>query len=430
MTTHFLYNIALALLDKLVRLAGCHRMPNLFRSAFGQDFICFAECRKNSIPEISRIMAAENRNVYWIHAASLGEYAVARPLMQELRRSSGNCVVLTFFSPTGYNALKHISADKTGADYIFALPVDSRTNAVAFLDAVKPQRAAFIISEYWKNYLTELSRRRIPTFLISALISEHSVFLKWYGGFHRSMLQCFTSCTVLDEQSQTNLKKIGYKNAIVAGDPLFDNATAIAQTEYHDDMIEAFCAHSDGIFIAGSISDSKDLEMVAYVANKHKDTKFIFVPHEISEEILNKIKYKVEGHTLLYSECKPGTDFSHVQVLVIDFIGALSRIYRYGRWAYVGGGFTKYLHSVIEPVVYGLPVAFGPCIHRKVTPRQMINTGIGRMVSSPNELDRWFLELKSDETLLAEIKDKAHLYVNRNTGATQMIMSTIMNPKA
>ncbi|MCD8236370.1 MAG: 3-deoxy-D-manno-octulosonic acid transferase [Prevotellaceae bacterium] len=418
------------MLDKIVRAAGSGRATILLRLIFGEKFISFIECRKDATQEIWRAMTGEKREVYWIHAASLGEYAVARPILHELRRSADRCVVLTFFSPTGYNALKQLSANKTEADYIFALPVDSRKNVSAFLDAVKPKKAVFIISEYWMNYLAELSKRKIPVSLISAIISEHSVFFKWYGGFHRRMLRYFTSCTVLDEQSQTNLKKLGYANAVIAGDPLFDNAAAIAQTEYHDAVIETFCACKSGVFIAGSIHDDKDLAMVAHLANKHRDTKFIFVPHEISEKMLNRIKYELEGYALLYSECHSGTDFSRVQVLIIDFIGALSRIYRYGKWAYVGGGFTRYLHSVIEPVVYGLPVAFGPCIHRKTTPRQMMSIGIGCMASSPDKLDKWFSGLKHNDALLAEINHKAHQYVGKNTGATQLITSTIINGKA
>lgn len=430
MVTHFLYNIVLNLLDRLVRTAGSSRATFLLRPVFGEKLMDFIECRKNAMQEICRAMAGEKREVYWVHAASLGEYAVARPILHELRRSTDRCVVLTFFSPTGYNALKRLSINQTEADYIFALPVDSRKNVSAFLDAVKPEKAVFIVSEYWMNYLAELSKRKIPVSLISAIISEHSVFFKWYGGFHRRMLRYFTSCTVLDEQSQTNLKKLGYANAVIAGDPLFDNAATIAETEYHDAVIEAFCARENGVFIAGSIHDDKDLAMVTHLANKHRDTKFIFVPHEISEKTLNRIKYELEGYALSYSECNSDTDFSHVQVLIIDFIGALSRIYRYGKWAYVGGGFTRYLHSVIEPVVYGLPVAFGPCIHRKITPQQMMNIGIGSMVSSPEKLDKWFSGLKHNDALLAEINHQAHRYVEKNIGATQLITSTIINGNA
>lgn len=219
---------------------------------------------------------------------------------------------------------------------------------------------------------------------------------------------------------------MGFADVTVTGDPLFDNALSIAQMPYTDDIIERFCSAANGeVLVAGSISDTKDLKIVSSFANTHRHIKCIFVPHEISEEKLNEIKYHLDGWAELYSDCTPETDFSKRQVLIIDFIGALSRIYRYGRWAYVGGGFTPYLHSVIEPVVYGLPVAFGPRIDRKVTPQQMMDLGIGKMVKSAKEFSLWMDYLLSNEHEMGRIKQVATEFANHNGGATKRVVQII-----
>ena len=178
---------------------------------------------------------------------------------------------------------------------------------------------------------------------------------------------------------------------------LFNNAVSTALSSYGNATIERFCHEAGDVFIAGSISDKKDLDIMAHLANCNKDTKFIFVPHEISEDGLNNIRFNLEGYSILYSECTPETDFSRYQTLIIDFIGSLAKIYRYGKWAYVGGGFTKYLHSVVEPAAYGIPVAYGPCVKRQPIARIMKEHGIGTVIRNKHELNNWFLSLKTND---------------------------------
>ena len=356
--------------------------------------------------------------VIWLHASSLGEYGVARPIIKQLRQKGTYRIVLTFFSPTGYEALhKH----HPEIDHLFYLPWDTQKNAHAFIEAVRPQKAIFIISEYWVNYLNELRIRNIPTYLISAVINRNAPFFKWYGGLFRPSLKAFTHFLVLNRQSGENLQSLGYKNFSVIGDPLFDNAIAIASTPYQNLIVEKFACRKD-VFIAGSVSDQKDLQLICHLANHYRDVRFIIVPHEISEEVLNDIKFNLEGYALCYSECDEKTDFSDTQTLIIDYLGALAFLYRYGKWAYVGGGFTPYLHSIIEATVYGLPVAFGPMIHRKVTPNELIKLGIGRVVHSEKELEKWFEALRNTPKELERIKNTALHYSRENSGATSNII--------
>ncbi|WP_217931073.1 3-deoxy-D-manno-octulosonic acid transferase [Bacteroides caecimuris] len=384
----------------------------------------FAKGQQGLIKQIQAEMSCHKNNptpVIWLHAASLGEYGVARPIIKQLKQRSTCRIVLTFFSPTGYEAL-HIHHPEI--DHIFYLPLDTPKNARTFIDTIHPQKTIFIISEYWINYLNELRMRNIPTFLISAVISRNAPFFKWYGGLFRSSLETFTHFLVLNRQSGENLQSLGYRNFSVTGDPLFDNAIAVASTPYQNPIVEKF-AYGKDVFIAGSVSDRKDLQLICHLANRYRDVRFIIVPHEISEEVLNDIKFNLDGYALCYSECDADTDFSDTQTLIIDYLGALAFLYRYGKWAYVGGGFTPYLHSIIEATVYGLPVAFGPMIQRKVTPNELMELGIGQVVRSEKELEKWFEALRNEPQQLKQIKNTALDYSRSNSGATSNIIQIL-----
>ena len=414
-----LYNIILTIGEVFLKLTDSLSFmlsPNskLRKSAEGQQHL---------LQKIAKDFPIDKKeNIIWVHAASLGEYGVARPIIKKLRQEHGYSIVLTFFSSTGYETLHRYHPE---VDYVYYLPLDTRRNVVSFLDTIRPQKAVFIISEYWMNYLHELKARGIPTYLVSAIINQHSPFFRWYGSIFSRSLNAYTHFMVLNETSRNNLMKLGHNNLTVTGDPLFDNAIAVASTSWQNPIIEEFAKQGD-LFIAGSISDRKDTDLICSLANKHKNVHFIIVPHEICEESLNAIKFSLDGHALCYSECDGNTDFSNTQVLIIDFLGALAYLYRYGRWAYVGGGFTPYLHSIIEATVYGLPVAFGPQIQRKVTPNELIRLGIGSIVRSPRDLNQWFTALKGNKPALENIRETAKEYTRQNSGATSHIVRLLM----
>ena len=164
---------------------------------------------------------------------------------------------------------------------------------------------------------------------------------------------------------------------------------------------------------------------MSYLANRNKDTKFIFVPHEISEEGLNEIRFHLDGYSILYSECTTETDFTRYQTLIIDFIGSLAKIYRYCKWAYVGGGFTKYLHSVVEPAAYGIPVAYGPCTQRQPTAKLLKEQGIGMIIRNKHELNKWFRHLKANSSIYEELKQETKKYTYENRVPINQIISII-----
>ncbi len=389
----------------------------------GSKLAYFVEGQKGLLNKIKTDFCVPlAKPVYWFHASSLGEFGVAYPLIRELKSRKDCVIVLTFFSPSGYNALQRVRYD--GVDYVFYLPLDTKTNANAFLDIVHPDKAFFAVSEYWVNYLESLYERRIPTYLVSALITRRTPFRCWWGGMFRKAMKAYTHITVLDTNSLELLYKAGFTNCSLAGNPLFDKARDVANTPYHNAIVERFVG-TNPLFVAGSLSDQKDLLLVSGLANKYRNIHFLVVPHEISEEGLNEIIYNFRGKARLYSECDENTDFSETQILIIDYMGDLPYLYRYARWAYVGGGFTPYLHSLIEPIVYGVPVAFGPCIRRNAVAGQLLQLGIGQIVCSRQGLKRWFSSLLNDGAKLDHIRIISKDYVQQQCGASAEIINLI-----
>lgn len=414
-----IYNAAISLANALLPLtAGSGR--NLKESKFRK----FANGQKGIIRHIRETFDTnDGRPVLWIHAASLGEYGVARPLIRKIQSEGKYRTVQTFFSPSGYEAMK---GRKNGPDQVFYLPLDTRHNVRDFLDIIRPAKAVFIISELWPNYLEELRKRNIPTYLISAVVTRNSSVFKWYGRTFRKCLKTFRAITVLNEESKKNLESVGYHQAIVTGDPLFDNVTAAAATGFSDPVIERFVLSAQGrVFMAGSTSDIKDTELVTGVANRNRDIKFLIVPHEITEESIREITSCLQGKALLYSQSAPSQDMHDTQTLIIDTVGMLAYLYRYARWAYVGGGFTPLLHNILEATVYGIPVSFGPMTERKTVPDELVRLGLGQKVRTVEELDRWLLGLKDNEDRLDRIRHDAQAYMDSKSGATDTIINIL-----
>ncbi len=366
-------------------------------------------------------------NVVWVHASSLGEYSVVRPIVQKLREE-GAKIVLTFFSSTGYEALSGGSSSDKEAEIVLYLPLDSHYNARQFVDNIRPMKAIFAVSEIWPNYLAELHKRRIPIFMVGMKISRKSSSMRWYGALFRQALRYFTVIMVIDHTSETLLReKHIFSNVVHIGDPLFDNALSVAQQEFSDPIIEQFC-EGKRVFIAGSVSDYKDIKLISSLANSYPQERFIVVPHELKTHFINAVRSSFKGKSALYTTCTPSSDLSDTQILLVNVLGVLSKIYRYCAYAYVGGGFTKKLHSVIEPVVYGLPTSFGPKTYRKNTPKELISLGIGAIVSTPEELIAWFANLHNDEVQLAKISQKAIEYTTQNCGSIDTIIALLNTP--
>lgn len=368
---------------------------------------------------------APGQKTIWFHASSLGEYQIARPVITLLKKKGNYRIIFTFFSSTPIDALKGSENTPTSPDFILPLPLDTKENAEKFIDSIKPDLAIFMVSEFWPNFLAVLKRKHVPTLLYSGLFRDKSPN-SLRSRFRNSMVRQFDKVAVHDNTSLEYLNKIGYSNAYKVADPLFDNALSKKKEEYKKDTLKKFCEKAKGkVLVAGSIHIDRDLELIASVAEKYPDTKLIIVPHEITPQGLTRIFAAMPGKTVLYSESKNITDWRSVQCLIVDFIGALAKIYRYGDAAYVGGGFTPLLHSVIEPLVYGIPVAFGPKTGRKYITAVLQKESLGTIVTDPAEICRWWEEIVSGTTDLKLIQKKATSLCECNRGGAETAVDLI-----
>ncbi|HEV3414708.1 MAG TPA: glycosyltransferase N-terminal domain-containing protein [Puia sp.] len=380
--------------------------------------------------------------VVWMHCSSLGEFEQGRPVIEELRRvAPGVRIVLTFFSPSGYIAKKGYA----GADHIFYLPLDSPRNARRFIDLVSPSLVLWVKYDYWYYFLVELKKRNIPTLLVSGVFRSDQPFFHWYGRLHRYMLECFSHLFVQTEVSKLLLKRVHVtENVSVSGDTRFDRVIEISEEARPLPEVEAFCGDLP-VIVAGSTWEEDEEEMDHY-ANTHPEIRFILAPHEISEDRLavverlfrNCIRYsswvangggrKAAGGAGVVGgagkAARPG--WPEPNVLLIDNIGMLSKLYRYASIAYVGGGFgDDGVHNVLEAAVYGKPVVYGPVIEKYVEAVELTESGGGIVIDSALEVEKVFDRLIADKQEREETGRASREYVHSRKGATRRIITFI-----
>ncbi len=367
--------------------------------------------------------------IVWVHASSLGEFEQGRPVMEEIRRLYPEYkILLTFFSPSGYE----IRRDYSGADYVFYIPLDTKRNVRRFLDTVRPEAAIFVKYDFWLNFLSGLRKQGCPTYIISSVFREDSVFFRPYGGAFRKALGTFEHLFVQDAQSAERLAGIGVRNVTVAGDTRFDRVARIASAAKELPAVERFVAGRRAL-AAGS-TWPQDEELLVRLINDNPDTAFIVAPHEIDRVRIESFASACRGGAVLYTECAEGASALNslpaAQVLVIDTIGILSSVYRYARWGYIGGGFGAGIHNTLEAAVYGLPLAFGPNWSKFREAAHLIDSGAARSVRNYEELSGWFSALKSDDSLSDEAGLAAARYVSSHCGATDIILKAIFGGKS
>jgi 3-deoxy-D-manno-octulosonic-acid transferase len=371
----------------------------------------------------------KGRKRVWMHCASLGEFEQGRPVIESLRKLHPDItVIISFFSPSGYEIRKNYA----GADHIFYLPMDSAVNAKRFLDLVDPSLVLWIKYDYWYYYLRELRKRKIPALLVSPLFRADQPFFKWYGNIHRLMLDSFHAFFVQNQQSKQLLETLGISQAIfVSGDTRFDRVTDIAEAFEPLPLIAAFCA-LHRVIVAGSTWEEDEEELDHY-ANTHPDIKFIIAPHEIEEENLQDLEVLFH-HTIRYSvlEKQSQTDngqrstVNHANVLIIDNIGMLARLYYYARICYVGGGFgDDGVHNVLEAAVYGRPVITGPVIDKYIEVMELAEAGGVIIIDNALEVESVFNRLFENQEEYLFHSNAARTYVNARRGATEKIIRYI-----
>lgn len=368
-----------------------------------------------------------NEKRLWIHCSSLGEFEQGRPLIELLKSQYPSYkILLTFFSPSGYEACKNYK----GADIIMYLPLDSRKNAADFIAIAKPSMAVFVKYEFWHYYLQELKNKQIPTLLISAAFRQEQAFFKWYGGFFRNMLTCFTQLHVQDPLSAQLLQQIGFEqNVIVSGDTRYDRVSAISAGIRPIKEAETFKGNHK-ILIAGSTWPDDEQALQKSIATLPDDWKLIIAPHEIHTKHIQQIAQLFGRETALFSQLATNEELYHKRILIIDNIGMLSSLYAYGDLAYVGGGFQKGgIHNTLEPAVFGIPVVIGPVFRKFVEAVSLVKAGAVFTAKDEYEVQKIIAQLVSDNQMRNNIRNVLQQFMKDNTGAAARISEAISNSR-
>jgi 3-deoxy-D-manno-octulosonic-acid transferase len=372
--------------------------------------------RKNLAGKINN-----NERYIWFHCASLGEFEQGRPVIEEIKKQFPECkIALTFFSPSGYEIRKNYNL----ADIVAYLPIDTKKNAHDFILLLNPEKVFFIKYEFWYFYISELKKRKIPLFIISAIFRKNQQFFKntpW-GKLYRKMLFNFEHIFVQDETSAQLLKSIELNNYTVAGDTRFDRVSAIASNSVNIPVIERFCGNAP-LLVAGS-TWKPDEELLTEYINYSKYTKFIIAPHEVSEININRLLQMLKIPAIRFSHIE-NAEIENFRVIVIDSIGLLSSVYRYGDVAYIGGGFGVGIHNILEAATFGLPVIFGPNYSKFKEAVDLISRGGAFTISNFNQLKSVTETLLYDNEASRKASENCLRYVTENIGSTEIIIKKI-----
>lgn len=406
----FLYSIVTQIVQFLLPIFGF----------FSPKMKLFIDGRKTVFETLEQKINSSDKTI-WFHAASLGEYEQGLPVMEKIKEKFPNHkIVVTFFSPSGYEVRKNNSI----ADVTVYLPLDTKSNAKRFLKLVHPEMVFFIKYEFWPNYLNELKKSNVTTYLISGIFRENQAFFKWYGGFYRKALKTFEYFFVQNESSKKLLQSLGFQNVKISGDTRFDRVVSILERDNSLDFIEQFKDNKTTIVIGSSWPKDEEI-LINYINQSHENIKFIIAPHNIKEEQISNLKSQITKKTVLFSE-KNNTDLSNFNVFIIDTIGILTKIYSYADIAYVGGGFgNPGVHNLLEPATFGIPIIVGPNYSHFAEATALVHQEGCISIKNQNELNEAFDNLISNEDIRHEKGHICETFVQMNKGATQTIMSHI-----
>jgi 3-deoxy-D-manno-octulosonic-acid transferase len=364
-----------------------------------------------NLPSIS------NENIYWFHCASLGEFDQALPVINLIKSTNPSIFVLvTFFSPSGY---LHYHKRSHKADFVCYLPLDTTKNAKRFIKHFNPTKAFFVKYEFWANYIFELKKTKAELYSISAIFRPEQRFFKKNNSFFKSILFKFDHFFIQNERSAELLESIGITNYTITGDTRFDRVIENKKNLVKNEILEQF-SNDEKTLILGSTWLVDEKLILPIINQESWNQKVIIAPHDISENHISEILKLLQTPYIRYSNLEKGGKYNNEKVLILDTIGHLATAYSYGELAYVGGGFTGNLHNILEPAVFGLPVIFGPKHSRFPEGEMFINEGIGFSISSETEFqEKYFFILKN----LADLKSKSEKFIQKQTGASEKIIS-------
>lgn len=386
---------------------------------FNKKIRLFVNGRKETFHKLEQAISLKDE-VIWMHAASLGEFEQGRPIVEKLKEKyPEKKLVISFFSPSGYEIRKNYNF----ADVVCYLPLDSKSKMKRFLKIVHPELVIIVKYEFWPNLLNELKRINTKTILVSGIFRKQQSFFKWYGGWMRKFLNAFEHFFVQDENSKSLLNSIGFQNVTVSGDTRFDRVFEITKQNNQLEFIEEFKNNQHTVVVGSSWPDDEKV-LVDYINNQASEyEKFIIAPHNIKLDQIQELKQSIKRKTVLFSE-KEGKNLSEFQVLIVDTIGILTKIYSYANVTYVGGGYTKSgVHNVLEPATFGNPIVIGPNFKKFNEAIELVQNEACFTVDNSKKLSVLLKKFYQDKSELEKVGDKALNYVVSNKGATSKILN-------
>lgn len=391
-----------------------------FSALLNEKARLFVKGRKNWRKTLSEEVDSNARYI-WMHCASLGEFEQGRPLIEEIKKQFPEYkIALTFFSPSGYEIRKNYDL----ADIVMYLPLDTKRNAKDFLNLLKPEKAFFVKYEFWHFYISELKKRKIPLFVVSAIFRENQQFFKntpW-GKWYRKMLFSVEHIFVQNETSGRLLEAVGVTNYSVSGDTRFDRVASIAKGFKNFPVVEKFKGNAK-LIVAGS-TWKPDEELLAEFINQNSEAKIIFAPHEVSEANINRLTQLLKKPVVRFSQIE-NVEVESVQVIIVDSIGILSSLYKYGEIAYIGGGFGVGIHNILEAATFGLPVIFGPNYQKFKEAVDLKSEGGAFSITDFNQLQTIMNRLLNNVDALIKASEISKNYVAKNIGSTKLIIKKV-----
>lgn len=389
---------------------------------FNKKMKLFIDGRKDVFEILKQKISSEDKTI-WFHCASLGEFEQGVPIMEAMNKlKPDHKIVVSFFSPSGFEIKKNTPL----ADAVVYLPMDTKSNAQKFIDAVHPSLALFVKYEFWPNYLFELQKKNIPTLLVSGVFREKQIFFKSYGGFMRKALSAFDHFFVQEENSEMLLKSIGLENTTVSGDTRFDRVSHQIEMDNTLKFAEEFKGNSLCI-VCGSTWPEDEAVLLEYINSAPENVKFIIAPHKIEVDKVEDFTKKIIKKTVLHSE-KDEVNIGVYEVLIIDCIGLLSKLYSYADIAYVGGAAGKTgLHNILEPATFGIPIVIGKNYEEFPEAIRLRELAGLFSVKNSSECNEILNKLVTNTNFRNTTGMIAGHFVNKNTGATQKIVDYIVS---
>lgn len=407
----FLYNIFIKSFYVLLPILG----------VFFKRLKIFYQDRKHTSAELDSFLQQNQKPVIWIHVASLGEYEQVVPVLQKLKSMYSNYTYLiSFFSDSGYRHKKN----KSVADFETYIPLDTPKQAKYFVNRLNPKLAIFVKYDIWPNFLLELQHKNIKTFLIAARFRPEQIYFKYYGGFFRKAVTSFAHIFIQDQTSGHLLNSIGFTNWTLSGDTRYDRVALQLEQDNALAFMDNF-VQNEQCMVCGSTWPEDERVLIPLINKQSVNLKYIVAPHQIDAEAIDEFILQIDKPAIRYSKIS-GNDLSGYELLVIDNIGLLTKIYAYATIAYIGGAMGQTgLHNILEPATFGIPVIIGP--NHKNFPEAAALKEFGglKVVSNTEELILSVENLLHDENLMNTMSEASQKFIKNQKGATDVSVNKI-----